>query len=232
MQEGDSCALFWPSWYTRQHAKPALAAQSRYYHTSWPGQRGGAVVPPRELRSPRAPRTCSQRTDRARGDAVLDFCRAHGVRHIGVEDLVLHRVRTDPLLEPVAATAGGPLRVRAFRERVSGKLHVTVPADDAGGAGGRFSVHRHCPAGYLLGPAVCDCGQRITGAVEEAKASGGVVLVLNVDFAGLRRALAGVRPRERRRRDRPVSRRDRRRADPAPPRRRIGELIRRARAGR
>jgi 3,4-dihydroxy 2-butanone 4-phosphate synthase/GTP cyclohydrolase II len=132
--------------------------------------------------------------DRARGDAILDFCRAHGIRHVSVEDLILHRVRTDPLLEPIASTADGALRVRAYRERVSGRQHLAVVGGDAGRAGGSWSVHRHCPAGHLLGAAACDCARNLRDAVERAKESGDVVLMINVDLAAMDgRPLACVR---------------------------------------
>jgi len=134
--------------------------------------------------------------ERARGRATLDFCRAHGIRRVGVEDLVLHRVRADPLLERVAATAaGGALRLHAYRERVSGTLHLAVLGD---GAGEPWAVHRHCAAGHLLGMASCDCRRTLTDAVERARESGGAVLMINVDLAALDgRPLGCVLDRER-----------------------------------
>jgi 3,4-dihydroxy 2-butanone 4-phosphate synthase/GTP cyclohydrolase II len=160
--------------------------------------------------------------DRARGEAIFDFCRAHEIRHVGVEDLVFHRVRAAPVLEPIASTAGGTFRVTAFRERISGTIHLGVVGHGARRAEGRWSVHRHCTASSLLGRAACDCARRVSDAVEQAQESGGVA-VIDVDFAALDgRPLTCVLDREdtaidRARRDAVVSQIRRNRVD-LPPR--------------
>jgi 3,4-dihydroxy 2-butanone 4-phosphate synthase / GTP cyclohydrolase II len=116
--------------------------------------------------------------------ALEDFGRSHGLAIIHIEDLVAHRRRTEPIVEPVAQarlpTRYGPFVVFVFRDVVDGREHVALVRGEVRGASDVLvRVHSECVTGDLFGSQRCDCGAQLDAALERvARAERGVVVYL------------------------------------------------------
>src|SRR6201987_874711 len=73
----------------------------------------------------------------ARVTDLVDYCERHGLRMVTVADLVEYRRRTEKLVERGASvrlpTEYGEFNAIAFRERLTGKLHLALVAGEVEG---------------------------------------------------------------------------------------------------
>ena len=74
-------------------------------------------------------------------------------------------------------TRRGRLRVRAYRESVTGTDHLAIIADPLGPAP-LVRLHSECLTGEVLGSAKCDCGPQLEAALDLIARQGGVVVYL------------------------------------------------------
>jgi 3,4-dihydroxy 2-butanone 4-phosphate synthase/GTP cyclohydrolase II len=113
------------------------------------------------------------------------FRRRHGLPDLAVltiSDLVLHRRRTEILVEEIGAadlpTRHGPFRVHSYREAVTGAEHLALVMGDAVD-GALVRVHSECRTGDALGSLRCDCRAQLEMALAAVAAEGrGVVVYL------------------------------------------------------
>ena len=74
-------------------------------------------------------------------------------------------------------TRRGPLRVRAYRESITGVDHLAIVADPLGPVP-LVRLHSECLTGEVLGSAKCDCGPQLEAALDVIARDGGVVVYL------------------------------------------------------
>ena len=74
-------------------------------------------------------------------------------------------------------THRGQLRVRAYRDLVTGADHLAVVADPIGSTP-LVRLHSECLTGEVLGSAKCDCGPQLDAALDAIALKGGIVIYL------------------------------------------------------
>ncbi|HLP23533.1 MAG TPA: GTP cyclohydrolase II [Microbacteriaceae bacterium] len=80
-------------------------------------------------------------------------------------------------VETTVPTSHGPIRMRAYRDRVTGADHLALVAGEIG-QDALIRVHSECLTGEALGSLKCECGPQLDAALETISRDGGVVLYL------------------------------------------------------
>ena len=130
--------------------------------------------------------------DVARGPALLAFAERHGLRVLGVEQVLLHRLRHEVLVERIAETdlqsgLGGACRAIAYRNPVDLSEHLAVVRGSlAGDEPPLVRVHSQCLTGDVLGSRRCDCGEQLEAALHAIDRAGrGVLVYLHQEGRGI-----------------------------------------------
>jgi 3,4-dihydroxy 2-butanone 4-phosphate synthase/GTP cyclohydrolase II len=127
----------------------------------------------------------------ARVDDLGPYCARHGLKMITVADLVEYRRRHERLVERGATvrlpTEYGEFRAVAFREKLSGKVHVALVKGDVDGAENVLvRVHSECLTGDVFHSLRCDCGEQLEHALAQIDAEGrGVLLYMAQEGRGI-----------------------------------------------
>jgi 3,4-dihydroxy 2-butanone 4-phosphate synthase/GTP cyclohydrolase II len=140
--------------------------------------------------------------DAAPGDPAVPDARAAASHPASVETTPAPATRAvnDPAaaprvhfeIETTVPTTHGPLRMRAYRDLLTGSDHVAIVADPptalgASGDGGRnggapaptlVRVHSECLTGEAFGSLKCECGPQLDTALDLISQHGGVVVYL------------------------------------------------------
>ncbi|HPW55621.1 MAG TPA: bifunctional 3,4-dihydroxy-2-butanone-4-phosphate synthase/GTP cyclohydrolase II [Thermoanaerobaculaceae bacterium] len=127
----------------------------------------------------------------ARLPRLLEVAAEHDLKVLAVRDLIAHRLRTERLVERVAAplmpTRFGTFRAFAYRSKLSGEEHVALvmgaidPAEPV-----LVRVHSQCLTGDVFGSSRCDCGPQLEIAMERIAAERkGVLLYLLQEGRGI-----------------------------------------------
>jgi 3,4-dihydroxy 2-butanone 4-phosphate synthase/GTP cyclohydrolase II len=102
-----------------------------------------------------------------------------GLAVLPVEDLVVHRRRTErwimPAGERALPTTAGDFRALAFEEQHTGLTHLALVKGDAATEGLVF-VHDECPGGDVFGALDCGCGDSLRAALDELERAAGVLV--------------------------------------------------------
>lgn len=85
------------------------------------------------------------------------------------------RVRFE--VETTVPTTHGPIRMRAYRDRVTGADHLALISGELG-PDSLLRVHSECLTGEALGSLKCECGPQLDAALETISRDGGVVIYL------------------------------------------------------
>lgn len=80
-------------------------------------------------------------------------------------------------VETNVPTSHGPIRMRAYRDRVTGADHLALVAGEIG-PDALVRVHSECLTGEALGSLKCECGPQLDAALDTISRDGGVVLYL------------------------------------------------------
>ena len=96
------------------------------------------------------------------------------------------RVRFE--VETLVPTTHGPLRMRAYRDLLTGADHIAILSGDIGTAGSArgaaanpapiVRVHSECLTGEAFGSLKCECGPQLDSALDLIAAQGGAVIYL------------------------------------------------------
>ncbi len=127
----------------------------------------------------------------ARVPDLVSYCRRHGLRMITVADLIEYRRRTEKLVERMTSvrlpTAYGDFTAIAFRETLTGRLHVAlVKGDVAGSEDVLVRVHSECLTGDVFHSLRCDCGDQLEQALSRIAAEErGVLLYMSQEGRGI-----------------------------------------------
>jgi 3,4-dihydroxy 2-butanone 4-phosphate synthase/GTP cyclohydrolase II len=118
----------------------------------------------------------------ARGDELRRFAADHGVPFVTIAELVAHRRRTEPLVEPAGIatipTEDGAFRAHAYRSVLDGVEHVAFVFGDVSTDEPVLTrVHSECLTGDVLGSLRCDCGPQFAAARAAIGRAGRGVLV-------------------------------------------------------
>ncbi|HET7747704.1 MAG TPA: bifunctional 3,4-dihydroxy-2-butanone-4-phosphate synthase/GTP cyclohydrolase II [Vicinamibacteria bacterium] len=127
----------------------------------------------------------------ARGERLVAFCRAHGLKLVTITDLIAHRMRTERLVRKVAEanlpTRYGAFRIHAYQSLLDQKEHVALvmgqvkPEDHV-----LVRVHSQCLTGDIFSSSRCDCGDQLHSALEMIAGAGqGVLLYLGQEGRGI-----------------------------------------------
>ncbi|MEI8357382.1 MAG: GTP cyclohydrolase II [Deltaproteobacteria bacterium] len=130
--------------------------------------------------------------DVARGAWLLDFAARHAMRLVTIEQVLLHRLRNEVLVERMAETdlrseLGGPCRAIAYRNRVDQSEHLALVRGDVSlGDPVLVRVHSQCLTGDVLGSRRCDCGEQLESALHAIDRAGrGVLVYLHQEGRGI-----------------------------------------------
>ncbi|MDQ2978621.1 MAG: bifunctional 3,4-dihydroxy-2-butanone-4-phosphate synthase/GTP cyclohydrolase II [Acidobacteriota bacterium] len=127
----------------------------------------------------------------ARVPDLTAFCRKHGIRMVTVADLIRHRMKTERLVQRIAAphlpTAFGDFRLIAYRSDVTHEEHIALVHGDIGeDEPVLVRVHSQCLTGDVFGSSRCDCGAQLSAAMEKIVQAGkGVFLYLLQEGRGI-----------------------------------------------
>jgi 3,4-dihydroxy 2-butanone 4-phosphate synthase / GTP cyclohydrolase II len=127
----------------------------------------------------------------ARVPELIDYCAHHGLKMITIKDLIVHRRRSDRLVERVVATrlptAFGTFEAVGYRSLVDDKHHLAlVKGEVAGKQDVLVRVHSECLTGDVFHSERCDCGGQLTSALERIEYEGeGVLLYLAQEGRGI-----------------------------------------------
>ncbi len=127
----------------------------------------------------------------ARVPDLIPYCERHELRMITVADLVEYRRRHEKLVERGASvrlpTEYGEFTAVAFRETLTGKVHVALVAGDVDGAENVLvRVHSECLTGDVFHSLLCDCGEQLEQALAQIAREGrGVFLYLAQEGRGI-----------------------------------------------
>lgn len=127
----------------------------------------------------------------ARLPRLLEIAARHDLKVLAVRDLIAHRLRTERLVERVAApampTRFGLFRAVAYRSTLGGEEHVALvmgeidPEEPV-----LVRVHSQCLTGDVFGSSRCDCGAQLETAMERIAAERrGVLLYLLQEGRGI-----------------------------------------------
>jgi 3,4-dihydroxy 2-butanone 4-phosphate synthase/GTP cyclohydrolase II len=127
----------------------------------------------------------------ARVPDLISYCARHGLKMITVADLVEYRRRHEKLVERRASvrlpTEYGEFTAIAFREKLTGKVHVALVAGEVDGAENVLvRVHSECLTGDVFHSLLCDCGeQREQALAQIAREGRGVFLYMAQEGRGI-----------------------------------------------
>ncbi|HPC83714.1 MAG TPA: bifunctional 3,4-dihydroxy-2-butanone-4-phosphate synthase/GTP cyclohydrolase II [Thermoanaerobaculaceae bacterium] len=127
----------------------------------------------------------------ARLPRLLELAARHGFKVLAVKDLIAHRLRTERLVERVAApllpTRFGTFRAVAYRSSLTGDEHVALVMGDIDPeVPVLVRVHSQCLTGDVFGSSRCDCGLQLETAMKRIAAEGrGVLLYLLQEGRGI-----------------------------------------------
>jgi 3,4-dihydroxy 2-butanone 4-phosphate synthase / GTP cyclohydrolase II len=127
----------------------------------------------------------------ARVADLVPYCEQHGLRMIRVADLVEYRRRTEKLVERVVSvklpTDYGEFNAVAFREKLTGKVHIALVAGDVDGAENVLvRVHSECLTGDVFHSLRCDCGEQLEQALLQiGRERTGVLLYMAQEGRGI-----------------------------------------------
>jgi 3,4-dihydroxy 2-butanone 4-phosphate synthase/GTP cyclohydrolase II len=127
----------------------------------------------------------------ARVPELTKFARRHKLLMITVAGLIQYRLRTERLVQRVAAAAlpteHGDFRVHAYESTIDRETHVALVKGDLGdGHNVLVRVHSRCLTGDVFHSARCDCGPQLEAAMERIAEEGrGVLLYLNQEGRGI-----------------------------------------------
>lgn len=127
----------------------------------------------------------------ARVPDLTRFARKHGLLMITVADLIRHRMKTERLVQRIAAphlpTRFGEFRLLAYRSDVTHEEHIAlVYGEIREDEPVLVRVHSQCLTGDVFGSARCDCGEQLTLAMEKIVEAGkGVFLYLLQEGRGI-----------------------------------------------
>ena len=127
----------------------------------------------------------------ARVPDLIPFCREHGLKLITVADLIEYRRRHEKLVERMTSvrlpTAYGEFTAVAFREKLTGKIHVALVHGEVDGAEDVLvRVHSECLTGDVFHSLRCDCGEQLDLALRQISAEDeGVLLYMAQEGRGI-----------------------------------------------
>ena len=127
----------------------------------------------------------------ARVSDLIPYCREHGIRLITITDLIEYRRRTEKLVERVIAvrlpTDFGEFNAIAFRETLTGKVHIALVKGDVEGTDDVLvRVHSECLTGDVFHSLRCDCGEQLDLAMAQIGAADrGVLLYMAQEGRGI-----------------------------------------------
>jgi 3,4-dihydroxy 2-butanone 4-phosphate synthase/GTP cyclohydrolase II len=127
----------------------------------------------------------------ARVRDLIPLCERHGLKMIRVADLVEYRRRTEKLVERGASvrlpTEYGEFNAIAFREKLTGKVHLALVAGHVNDAENVLvRVHSECLTGDVFHSLRCDCGEQLEQALAQIGREGsGVLLYMAQEGRGI-----------------------------------------------
>ena len=127
----------------------------------------------------------------ARVPDLAPYCERHGLKMVTVADLVEYRRRHEKLVERGASvqlpTEFGEFTAIAFREKLTGKIHVALVKGDLDGAENVLvRVHSECLTGDVFHSLRCDCGEQLEQALAQIEEAGrGVLLYMAQEGRGI-----------------------------------------------
>ena len=127
----------------------------------------------------------------ARVPDLIPFCLEHGLKLVTVADLIEYRRRHEKLVERMTSvrlpTAYGEFIAVAFREKLTGKIHVALVHGEVDGAEDVLvRVHSECLTGDVFHSQRCDCGDQLDRALRRISSEPrGVLLYLAQEGRGV-----------------------------------------------
>ncbi len=127
----------------------------------------------------------------ARVPDLARFCEKHGLRMVTVADLIRYRMKTERLVQRVAAphvpTQYGDFRLIAYRSDLTHEEHIAlVLGEITEEEPVLVRVHSQCLTGDVFRSLRCDCGAQLDLAMEKiAEAGRGVFLYLLQEGRGI-----------------------------------------------
>jgi 3,4-dihydroxy 2-butanone 4-phosphate synthase/GTP cyclohydrolase II len=127
----------------------------------------------------------------ARVPDLAPYCERHGLKMVTVADLVEYRRRHEKLVERGASvqlpTEFGEFTAIAFREKLTGKIHVALVKGEVDGTDNVLvRVHSECLTGDVFHSLRCDCGEQLEQALAQIEEAGsGVLLYMAQEGRGI-----------------------------------------------
>lgn len=119
----------------------------------------------------------------ARLPQLEEVAKKYNLKLISIRDLIAYRLRTEKLVERIAAphvpSKYGDFHVYGYRNKTDGSEHVAWVAGDPDFSKPVYvRVHSECLTGDIFGSKRCDCGAQLESAMRFIGKNGGVFLYM------------------------------------------------------
>ncbi|WP_407443361.1 bifunctional 3,4-dihydroxy-2-butanone-4-phosphate synthase/GTP cyclohydrolase II [Fibrobacter sp.] len=119
----------------------------------------------------------------ARMPQLQEVAKKFGLKIISIRDLIAYRLRTEKLVQRVAApnvpTKYGNFKAYAYRSSTDGVEHVAWVAGNPDFSKPVYvRVHSECLTGDIFGSMRCDCGEQLQASMKFIGEHGGVLLYM------------------------------------------------------
>ena len=127
----------------------------------------------------------------ARLDSLMKIADKFNLKIITVRDIIRYRIKRERLIEKVSEadlpTEWGHFRVHAYRDILTGEIHIAlVKGDVRGKENVLVRVHSECLTGDVFGSKRCDCGNQLILALSIIEKEGkGVFLYMRQEGRGV-----------------------------------------------
>lgn len=126
-----------------------------------------------------------------KGEGITTFAKEHGLTLITIEDLILYRKATEPLVHRAASshlpTKYGDFTIHVYENEVDNYNHLAIVKGDVSGKEQVLTrVHSECLTGDVFGSLRCDCGEQLEAALRQIERNGeGVLIYMRQEGRGI-----------------------------------------------
>ncbi len=127
----------------------------------------------------------------ARLHDLIPFAKQHNIKIISIEDLIVHRIRHENLVDEIAVANlpirnGANFRVHNFESHLDKAHHLALVKGEIDPSQPTLvRLHSECLTGDTFGSARCDCGLQLKTALNKIENEGGILLYMRQEGRGI-----------------------------------------------
>jgi 3,4-dihydroxy 2-butanone 4-phosphate synthase / GTP cyclohydrolase II len=127
----------------------------------------------------------------ARLHDLIPFAKQHNIKIISIEDLIVHRIKHENLVDEIAVANlpirdSGSFKIHTFESHIDKAHHLAlVKGEIDPNKPALVRLHSECLTGDTFGSARCDCGLQLKSAIAKLEKEGGVLLYMRQEGRGI-----------------------------------------------